>query len=181
MLRVIDCQTLTWRSRAMAGQALCQALLVCTKSIDFDFGIPDPYPMDWTKCLHKLTGSVLHKRGPDKLFCLNTLVQYKEWHSDFVTMKLKLKLSREARSKFSSEYLEPDTKKANLWEPGPSQEPDAKRAKLREQGPSQEPDAKRSKLGGRGPSQREARRRFSSEYLQVKYKAWHSKNNCDQT
>ena len=34
---------------------------------DFDFGMPDPHPMDFTRCLHKLTGSVLHKRGPEVL------------------------------------------------------------------------------------------------------------------
>ena len=27
---------------------------------DFDFGMPDPHPMDFTRCLHKLTGRVLH-------------------------------------------------------------------------------------------------------------------------
>ena len=28
--------------------------------LDFDFGMPDPHPMDFTRCLHKLTGRVLH-------------------------------------------------------------------------------------------------------------------------
>ena len=38
-----------------------------TSKQDLDFGIPDPHPMDFTRCLHKLTGSVLHKRGPEVL------------------------------------------------------------------------------------------------------------------
>ena len=51
---------------------------------DFDFGMPDPHPMDFTRCVHKLTGSVLHKRGPEEV----------------LKKKLKPKLSREARRKF---------------------------------------------------------------------------------
>ena len=37
-----------------------QGLLNNFEKIDFDFGMPDPHPMDFTRCLHKLTGRVLH-------------------------------------------------------------------------------------------------------------------------
>ena len=45
------------------------SITVCKQ--DFDFGMPDPHPMDFTRCLHKLTGRVLH-----------TLLKHKAWHSE---------------------------------------------------------------------------------------------------
>ena len=81
---------------------------------DFDFGIPDPHPMDCTRLFAYVDTKCVAREGTRRIvsfkyLCIIQSVAF----GKFLRSNLNLNLNF-ARRKFSSEYLEPDAKRAKL-------------------------------------------------------------------